>query len=98
MIAGSVLGAGHVIGDTAIILFLLGDSYTLSPASGLPILNLLRGTGSTLTSFVYDNAPTGELNQPGKAYAAAFVLMVLVLILNLIVDVFGRKASELKWT
>lgn len=98
VIAGSVLGAGHVIGDTAIILFLLGDSYTLSPASGLPILNLLRGTGSTLTSFVYDNAPTGELNQPGKAYAAAFVLMVLVLILNLIVDVFGRKASELKWT
>jgi phosphate transport system permease protein len=51
-----------------------------------------------LTSYVYDNAPTGDLNQPNKAFAAAFILLVVVLILNIIVDIFGRKARDLKWT
>lgn len=98
LITGSMLGGAHVIGDTAIILFLLGDTASNQPVGGVPLLGLLRGTGSSLTSFIYDNAPTGELNQPGKAYAAALALMVMVLILNLVVDVFGRKAGEQKWS
>jgi len=98
VISGSMLGAGHVIGDTAIILFLLGDTFKLAPAGGFPLLGLLRGTGSTLTSFVFDNAPTGDLNNPGKAYAAAFVLMVIVVVLNVVIDVFGRKARDQQWT
>ena len=52
-----------------------------------PLLGTLRGTGSTLTSYVYDNSPTGEGNQPNKAYAAAFVLLMIVLALNVGVDV-----------
>ena len=59
----------------------------------MPLLGLLRGTGSTLTSYVFDNAPTGDLNQPQKAYAAAFVLLMIVLALNVLVDVFGRRAG-----
>jgi phosphate transport system permease protein len=98
LITGSMLGAGHVVGDTAIIVVLLGDTYTLQGVGNIPLLNLLRGTGNTLTSYVYDNAPTGDFNQPNKAFAAAVVLLVIVLILNLIVDIFGRKARELKWT
>jgi phosphate transport system permease protein len=98
VITGTMLGAGHVIGDTAIIIFLLGDTYRLQSAGGFPLLNLLRGTGSTMTSYVFDNAPTGDLNQPQKAYAAAFVLMVIVVILNVVVDVFGRKARDQRWT
>jgi phosphate transport system permease protein len=98
IITGSMLGAGHVIGDTATIVFLLGDTLTLHAAGGLPVLSILRGSDSTLTTFVYNNAPTGELNQPHKAFAAAFVLLVLVLILNLIVDVFGRRSQELRWS
>ena len=97
VITGTMLGAGHVIGDTAIIVFLLGDTYTLQPAGSFPLLNWLRGTGSTLTSFVFDNAPTGDLNQPQKAYAAAFVLMLTVVILNVVVDVFGRRARDRRW-
>ena len=54
----------------------------------------LRGTGSTLTSYVFDNAPTGDLNQPNKAYAAAFVLLLIILALNVIVDVFGRRSRS----
>jgi phosphate transport system permease protein len=98
IITGSMVGAGHAIGDTAIIVFLLGDTYTLQGVGGVPIISTLRGTGSTLTSFIYDNAPTGDLNQPNKAFAAALVLLVMVLIINVFVDIFGRKARELKWT
>lgn len=98
VISGTMLGAGHVIGDTAIIIFLLGDTFKLTPANGFPLFGLLRGTGDTLTSYVFDNAPTGDLNQPGKAYAAAFVLMAIVLILNVVIDVFGRKARVQRWS
>jgi phosphate transport system permease protein len=98
IITGSMLGAGHVIGDTAIIVFLLGDTLTLHPAGNAPVLGILRGTGSTLTSFVFDNAPTGDLNQPQKAYAAAFLLILIVLVINLIVDVFGRRSREQRWS
>jgi phosphate transport system permease protein len=98
IITGSMVGAGHAIGDTAIIVLLLGDTYTLQPAGGVPGLGILRGTGSTLTSYIFDNAPTGDLNQPNKAFAAAVVLIALVLVINVVVDIFGRKARELKWT
>ena len=48
----------------------------------MPLLGFLRGTGSTLTSYVFTNSPAGEGNAPQKAYAAAFVLLLLVLALN----------------
>jgi phosphate transport system permease protein len=98
IITGSMLGAAHVIGDTTVIVFLLGDTLTLHPAGGLPLLGVLRGTASTLTSFVYDNAPTGDLNQPQKAYAAAFLLLLIVLAVNLVVDVWGRRSGDLRWS
>ena len=98
IITGSMIGAGHALGDTVIILILLGDTYVLQGVGHVPLLGTLRGTGDTLTSYIFDNAPTGDLNQPNKAFAAALVLLVIVLILNIIVDIFGRKARELKWT
>ncbi len=97
-ITGAMVGAGHVIGDTAIIVLLLGGTYTLEAAGNVPVLKYFQGTGSTLTSYIFDNAPTGDLNQPHKAYAAAVVLLLMVLFLNLIVDVFGRRSRELKWS
>jgi phosphate transport system permease protein len=98
VITGTMIGAGHVIGDTAIIVLLLGGTYTAQAVGHIPLLNVLRGTDSTLTSFIYANAPTGELNQPQKAYAAAVVLLAMVFLLNVVVDISGRKARELKWT
>jgi phosphate transport system permease protein len=98
VITGTMLGLGRVIGDTAIIVLLLGNTLNLQAASSTPLFGTLRGTGSTLTSYIFDNAPTGELNQPGKAYASAFVLIVMVLGLNAVVDVFGRRAKELRWS
>jgi phosphate transport system permease protein len=82
---GVVLGIGRIIGDTAIILILLGATLKIEAVGSLPGYSVLRGTGSTLTSFVYSNSPAGEGNAPQKAYAAAFVLLIIVLVLNAIV-------------
>jgi phosphate transport system permease protein len=84
---GVTLGVSRIIADTAIVIVLLGDTLRIEPLQGgVPGLSLLRGTGSTLTSYVYDNSPAGEAAAPQKAYAAAVVLMLFVLALNLIVE------------
>jgi phosphate transport system permease protein len=83
---GVVLGMGRIIGDTAIITILLGGSAQLTePVGHTPGWGLLRGTGSTLTSYIFYNSPAGEGNAHEKAYAAAFVLLLLVLALNALV-------------
>ncbi len=72
---GATLGMGRIAGDTAIVVILLGASLQLQKEGSAPVLGTLRGTGSTLTSYVYNNSPAGEGNAPEKAYAAAFVLL-----------------------
>ncbi len=83
--SGATLGMGRIIGDTAIVVILLGSTLRLEGAGGLPALSTLRGTGGTLTSDVLENSPAGEGNAPEKAYAAAFVLLMMVLVLNMVV-------------
>jgi phosphate transport system permease protein len=83
--SGIVLGMGRIIGDTAIITILLGATLKNEPVGSVPLLGSLRGTGSTLTSYVFNNSPAGEGNAPQKAYAAAFVLLMIVLALNALV-------------
>jgi phosphate transport system permease protein len=97
VITGAMLGVGRVIGDTAIVLLLLGGTLTFSNASSTPLLGTLRGTGDTLTGYIYYNAPTGDGNQPSKAYAAAFVLMLIVLTLNVGVDFAVRRSRVGGW-
>jgi len=92
--SGITLGMGRIIGDTAIIVILLGASLRLEGAGGAPILSILRGTGSTLTSYVKENSPAGEGNAPQKAYAAAFVLLVIVIALNAIVMRLSRGGAR----
>jgi phosphate transport system permease protein len=84
--SGIVLGMGRIIGDTAIITILLGVTLKNEPVNGVPLIGTLRGTGSTLTSYVYNNSPAGEGNSHQKAYAAAFVLLLIVLLLNALVS------------
>jgi phosphate transport system permease protein len=95
---GIVLGMGRIIGDTAIVVILLGPAFKNEPVGNLPLLGTLRGTGSTLTSFVYNNSPAGEGNAPQKAYAAAFVLMLVVLLLNwLVTRLTGERPQRRRW-
>jgi phosphate transport system permease protein len=92
---GAMLGLGRIIGDTAIIVVLLGATQNFAPVENAAFpFNYLRGAGTTLTNFVYEASPTGNLNQPQKAYAAAFVLLLLVLALNGAVDVIHRRARK----
>jgi len=92
---GGMLGLGRIIGDTAIILVLLGATQNFAPVEGAPFpLNYLRGAGTSLTNFVYEASPTGNLNQPQKAYAAAFVLLLMVLALNAATDLVHRRARK----
>jgi phosphate transport system permease protein len=91
---GAMLGLGRIIGDTAIIVVLLGATQNFAPVSGAFPFDYLRGAGTTLTNFVYEASPTGNLNQPQKAYAAAFVLLLMVLALNAAVDVVHRRSRK----
>lgn len=92
---GAMLGLGRIIGDTAIIVVLLGATQNFAPVEGAIFpFNFLRGAGTTLTNFVYEASPTGNLNQPEKAYAAAFVLLLMVLVLNAAVDIVHRRARK----
>ncbi len=65
---GTSLGMGRIAGDTAIVVIARRlvaveeeNSFRSSATSR---------TGSTLTSYVYNNSPAGEGNAPEKAYAA----------------------------
>lgn len=91
---GMALGMGRIAGDTAIIVILLGATLQLSQEGSIPVLSQLKGTGSTLTSYVYNNSPAGEGNAPGKAYAAAFVLLLVVIALNFGVDRIARRGAR----
>jgi phosphate transport system permease protein len=94
---GATLGMGRIAGDTAIVVILLGATLQLTPEGGTPLIGTLRGTGGTLTSYVYNNSPAGEGNAPEKAYAAAFVLLLIVILLNFAVDLIARR-KEPVWS
>jgi phosphate transport system permease protein len=94
---GAALGMGRVAGDTAIVVVLLGATLQILNGADGSIPGLLRGTGSTLTSYVYYNSPAGEGLAPEKAYFAAFVLMIVVIVLNFVVTRIAR-GKEPAWT
>jgi phosphate transport system permease protein len=94
---GVTLGMGRIVGDTAIVVVLLGASLQIQPENGTPIWGLLKGTGSTLTTYVYNNSPAGEGGAPENAYAAAFMLLLVVIFLNFAVDLITR-GKEQGWT
>jgi phosphate transport system permease protein len=91
--SGVTLGIGRIVGDTAIVVILLGATIRTEGAGGAPVFSVLRGTGGTLTSYVRYNSPAGEGNAHEKAYAAAFVLLLMVLGLNLLVMRFSSKEA-----
>ncbi len=93
---GTALGMGRVAGDTAIVIVLLGGTLQLQSGSE-GIFGPLRGLGSTLTSYVYINSPAGEGLSPEKAYFAAFVLLLIVILLNFVVAGAIRGRADRTW-
>jgi len=97
LVTAIVLGLGLIVGDTAIVWLTVGGTMTMSGADEwwLPHnwLAALKGTGSTLTTFIFYSSPAGEGNAPGKAYGAAVVLLALVVALNALVAWVGRQRT-----
>jgi phosphate transport system permease protein len=91
---GATLGISRIIGSTAMVLFLLGGTLRIETQGSTPVINLLRGTGSSLTTYIFQNSPAGEGQAPQKAYAAAFVLLVFVLVLNLVIERIGQAQAK----
>ena len=94
---GTALGMGRVAGDTAIVVVLLGAVMQINNGADGSVFGLFRGLGSTLTSYVYYNSPAGEGLAPEKAYFAAFVLLLIVIVLNFVVTRIAR-GREPVWT
>jgi phosphate transport system permease protein len=97
LITALVLGLGLVIGDTAIVWLTVGGTMSMSGAEQwwLPQnwWDVLTGTGSTLTTFVYYSSPAGEGNSPGKAYAAALVLVLMIIGINALIATLGKSRT-----
>jgi phosphate transport system permease protein len=92
---GVTLGISRIVGDTAIVVIILANAVPRNePVGSTPVVGFLRGTGTTLTSYVYDNSPAGEGNAAGKAYAAAFVLLLFILALNAAVGRISRAHAR----
>jgi phosphate transport system permease protein len=91
---GATLGISRIVGDTAVVIIVLAETVRNESANSVPLLGFLRGTGSSLTSYVYNNSPAGEGNAPQKAYAAAFVLLLMILALNLLVGRISRASAR----
>ena len=91
---GAALGMGRVAGDTAIVVVLLGAVLQIQNGGGGSVFGLFRGIGSTLTSYVYYNSPAGEGLAPEKAYFAAFVLLVVVIVLNFVVARLAGRGQD----
>jgi phosphate transport system permease protein len=91
---GVTLGMGRIAGDTAIVIILLGATLTNETQGTTPVISTLQGTGSTLTGYVYVNSPVGEGNAAGQAYAAAFILLIVVILMNFVVDLISRQRSD----
>ncbi|OPY56006.1 MAG: Phosphate transport system permease protein PstC [Pelotomaculum sp. PtaU1.Bin035] len=84
--SGAVLGVGRVASDVAIVWFCLGATLTYSgpekwwqPQNWL---DTLRSAGSTLSSYIYYASPVGNGHNAEKAYGAALVLIVIILLFN----------------
>ncbi len=92
-----ILGMGLAAGDTAIVWLTLGGTMTMAVDQWWEVQNyveVLRGSGSTLTTFIYFSSPAGEGNAPNLAYGGAFVLMAIVGGLNTLAVLVGRRSSS----
>ena len=72
ILAGIILAIGRIIGETAAIIFTLGN------VARMP--NNLFDTGRTLSAHMY--ALANEGTHPGEAHATAAVLLIVVIIIN----------------
>lgn len=87
ILAGSILSAGRILGESAALLYTAGFAHTL-----LSFPEGLNGAGATLTVSLYVYAK--EQGEFGVAFAIAALLMLLTLLLNLAASLISRKLKR----
>jgi len=80
ILAGVILAIGRIIGETAAIIFTLGN------VARMP--NNLFDTGRTLSAHMY--ALANEGTHPGEAHATAAVLLIVVVLINALSSKIAR--------
>ena len=85
IINGIILGMGRIFGETAALLFTLGSGT-----------NLVKGLFDSSRSLALHLYMMVKEVSASKAYGTAVVLVIIVLILNLIAGVFGRRINRYK--
>ena len=83
IITGIMLGVARVIGETAPLLLLIGP-----PARSTP--NLFTGPQAALPMIIFDQAGRPNDQAVARAWGAALVLIVIVMLLNLIARAVAR--------
>lgn len=94
---GVILGMGLAAGDTAIVWMTLGGTINFAADNWWQAqhwLEVLRGPGSTLTTFIYFASPAGEGNSTGLAFGAAAILVLVVLVLNMVALLIARLSTN----
>ena len=97
IVTGVILGMGLAAGDTAIVWMMLGGTINFASDTWWQAphwLDVLRGPGSTLTTFIYFTSPAGEGNAINLAFGAAAVLVLVVLVLNMIALLIARLSAQ----
>lgn len=87
MITASLLGVAIAVGETAPLLFTAFGSNVMNA-------NPFHGAEGALPLVVYDNVRQAQAVLIDLAYASAFVLLSLVLILFVAARVFGRQRRK----
>ena len=92
---GATLGMGRIAGDTAIVVILLGASLTLQPEGTRRLLEHPEGHREHADQLrLQQLARPARATRPTKAYAAAFVLLMIVILMNFVVDLISRQRSD----
>jgi len=81
ILAGIILAVGRIVGETAAIIFTLGN------VARMP--NNIFDTGRTLSAHMY--ALANEGTHPGEAHATAAVLLIVVILINALSSHIARR-------
>lgn len=88
IINGVILAIGKIVGETAAIMFVIGSANAIPKSFFDP--------GSTLATKLYliIQEPTYSANGIGSAYGIAFILLVIVILLNLLVKLVNYSFKK----
>ncbi len=87
IVTAVILSIGRIVGESAALLFTAGSGYYLPKA----LLSHIFKSGGTLTIQMYLSMERGEFD---SAFGIAFVLVVIVLIINALTKIITNKMKK----